>query len=54
VALGGREMRLERDVDERDHYGRILAYVYVRELMVNAESRSIPWAGGSSLPCGVA
>jgi micrococcal nuclease len=33
----GRRVRLELDVQERDRYGRLLAYVWVGELMVNAE-----------------
>jgi micrococcal nuclease len=30
-------VRLELDVQERDQYGRLLAYVYVGDVMVNAE-----------------
>jgi micrococcal nuclease len=33
----GRRVRLELDVQERDRFGRLLAYVWVGELMVNAE-----------------
>ena len=33
----GRAVRLETDVEPRDAYGRLLAYVYVGEVMVNAE-----------------
>lgn len=33
----GRRVRLELDVQERDRYGRLLAYVWVGDLMVNAE-----------------
>jgi micrococcal nuclease len=33
----GRTVRLETDVEPRDAYGRLLAYVYVGEVMVNAE-----------------
>jgi micrococcal nuclease len=33
----GRRVRLELDVQERDRYGRLLAYVWVGEFMVNAE-----------------
>ncbi len=33
----GKEVRLERDVSERDRYGRLLRYVYVDDIMVNAE-----------------
>jgi micrococcal nuclease len=35
--VGGREVRLEFDVEPRDHYGRLLAYVYLDSLFVNAE-----------------
>ena len=35
--VGGRQVRLEMDVQERDRYGRLLAYVWVGEMMVNAE-----------------
>jgi len=33
----GREVRLERDVSDRDRYGRLLRYVYVDDIFVNAE-----------------
>lgn len=33
----GREVRLETDAEPRDAYGRLLAYVYVGPVMVNAE-----------------
>ncbi|OLC31808.1 MAG: hypothetical protein AUH81_17150 [Candidatus Rokubacteria bacterium 13_1_40CM_4_69_5] len=33
----GRRVRLELDLQERDRYRRLLAYVWVGELMVNAE-----------------
>jgi micrococcal nuclease len=36
--VGGRRVRLERDVEERDRYGRLLAYVRRGDgLLVNAE-----------------
>jgi len=35
--VGGRHVRLELDVRTRDRYGRLLAYVWVGETMVNAE-----------------
>lgn len=35
--VGGRAVRLELDVQERDRYGRLLAYVWVGDVMVNAE-----------------
>jgi micrococcal nuclease len=33
----GRTVRLETDVEPRDAYGRLLAYVYAGQVMVNAE-----------------
>ncbi len=33
----GRQVRLEFDAELRDHYGRLLAYVYTDSLFVNAE-----------------
>jgi micrococcal nuclease len=33
----GKEVRLEMDVSETDKYGRLLRYVYVDEVLVNAE-----------------
>ena len=33
----GRQVRLEFDVESRDHYGRLLAFVYTDSLFVNAE-----------------
>ena len=33
----GKEVRLERDVSETDKYGRLLRYIYVGDVFVNAE-----------------
>ena len=33
----GKEVRLERDMSETDRYGRLLRYVYVDDVFVNAE-----------------
>ncbi|MFC1983317.1 thermonuclease family protein [Chloroflexota bacterium] len=33
----GKKVRLERDVSDTDKYGRLLRYVYVDDLFVNAE-----------------
>ena len=33
----GKEVRLERDVSETDKYGRLLRYVFVDDIFVNAE-----------------
>jgi micrococcal nuclease len=35
--VGGKQIRLELDVQVRDRYGRLLAYVWAGEVMVNAE-----------------
>jgi len=35
--VGGRPVRLELDVRSRDRYGRLLAYVWLGDTMVNAE-----------------
>lgn len=35
--LAGKTVRLEFDVQERDRYGRLLAYVYVGKTFVNAD-----------------
>ena len=35
--LAGKRVRLETDVRTRDRYGRLLAYVWVGDAMVNAE-----------------
>lgn len=35
--LGAGELRLAKDVRERDKYGRLLRYVYVGEVFINAE-----------------
>jgi micrococcal nuclease len=35
--VGGQRVRLEMDVGARDRYGRLLAYVWVGDVMVNAE-----------------
>jgi len=33
----GKKIRLEYDVEKRDKYGRLLAYVYIDDIFVNAE-----------------
>lgn len=35
--VGGRRVRLELDVEQRDHYGRLLAYIWVDGVMINVE-----------------
>jgi micrococcal nuclease len=50
--VGGERVRLVRDVEERDRYGRLLAYVYrARDgLFVNAELARLGYALPLSLP----
>jgi len=42
--VGGRQVRLELDVQERDRYGRVLAYVYVDKVLVQEELVKLGWA----------
>ena len=35
--VAGRRVRLETDVQQRDRHGRLLAYVWIGDSMVNAE-----------------
>jgi len=35
--VAGKEVRLERDISQTDKYGRLLRYVYVDDVFVNAE-----------------
>jgi micrococcal nuclease len=35
--VGAHQVRLETDVQSRDRYGRLLAYVWVGDIMINAE-----------------
>jgi micrococcal nuclease len=46
----GQTVRLELDVQERDKYGRLLAYVYVGETMVNAELVAQGYAQVMTIP----
>ncbi len=42
----GKTVRLEKDISETDRYGRLLRYVYVDDIFVNAElvERGLAWA----------
>ena len=42
----GKTIRLEKDVSETDRYGRLLRYVYVEDILVNAEMvrQGLAWA----------
>jgi micrococcal nuclease len=46
----GRTVRLEFDVQERDRHGRWLAYVYVGDVMVNAELLRLGYAQVMTIP----
>ena len=46
----GRRVQLVRDVEERDRYGRLLAYVYRGELFVNAELVRRGYASVATFP----
>lgn len=35
--VDGNLVRLEFDIDKRDKYGRLLAYIYINDIFVNAE-----------------
>jgi len=50
----GKTVRLELDVQERDRYGRLLAYVYVGDVMVNAELVRLGYAQVMTIPPNVA
>jgi micrococcal nuclease len=39
-----KKVRLEFDVEKKDHYGRLLAYVYVKNVFVNAELVKLGYA----------
>ena len=43
-------VRLELDVRQRDRFGRLLAYVYVGEMMVNAELVRLGYAQVMTVP----
>jgi micrococcal nuclease len=48
--VGGRHVRLELDVRARDQYGRLLAYVWVGDLLVNAELVRLGYAQVMTVP----
>ena len=51
VALvGGTTVRLEKDVSETDRYGRLLRYVWVGDIMVNAELVRQGYAQAATFP----
>ena len=46
----GKRIRLEKDVANKDKYGRLLRYVWVNEMMVNAELVRLGYAYSYSYP----
>ena len=48
--VGGRQVQLELDVQARDRHGRLLAYVWVGDLMVNAELVRLGYAQVITVP----
>lgn len=48
--VGGRQVRLDLDVQERDRYGRLLAYVWLGEVMINAELVRLGYAQVMTVP----
>jgi micrococcal nuclease len=46
----GKQVRLELDVQHRDRYGRLLAYVWADDLMVNAELVRRGYAQATTVP----
>jgi micrococcal nuclease len=48
--VAGQRVRLELDVQERDRHGRLLAYVWVGDLMVNAELVRGGWGQVFTVP----
>ena len=46
----GKEVRLERDVSDTDKYGRLLRYVYVNDVLVNAELVRLGLAEAKAYP----
>ena len=48
--VDGQRLRLEYDVETRDRFGRLLAYVYVGDVMVNAELVRAGFAQPMTIP----
>ncbi len=46
----GKEVRLEKDVSEKDRYGRLLRYVYHNDLFINEHLVRLGYAKASSYP----
>lgn len=50
----GQTVRLVKDVSETDRFGRLLRYVYIGDIFVNAELVSLGYAGAATYPPDVA
>jgi micrococcal nuclease len=48
--VAGKQVRLELDVQERDRYRRMLAYVWIGEVMINAELVRLGYAQVMTIP----
>jgi micrococcal nuclease len=48
--VAGKHVRLELDVQERDRYRRMLAYVWIGEVMINAELVRLGYAQVMTIP----
>ncbi len=48
--VNGKEVRLVKDVSEKDQYGRLLRYIYVGDLFVNAELVRLGYARAKRYP----
>jgi micrococcal nuclease len=48
--VGGTRIQLEKDVQDKDEYGRLLRYVWVDGIMVNAELVRLGYAHSYSYP----
>lgn len=48
--VAGKTVRLVKDVSEMDRYGRLLRYVYIGDLFVNAEMVRLGYARATSFP----
>jgi micrococcal nuclease len=48
--VAGKHVRLELDVQQRDRHGRLLAYVWVDDVMVNAELVGFGYAHVMTVP----
>ena len=48
--VGDKRVRLERDISETDKYGRLLRYVYIDDILVNAELVRLGLAQAKTYP----